>query len=157
MKTNNNNIVCQLIEFSYEDDSYLYAYNFFLIQEEKSIQKKIIYNYYSDMNDKFVNRLLKNHFIKFIPLDNDKIIYCLYSRVLSQVREGILYGLVQANNNSKIEVIIRNINIFNKIAQPNYLSRNLFSAIKFNINEVILSCVEFHKYDSRNITKLLLK
>ena len=156
VKTNNNNIVCGLIEFSYEDDSYLYAYNFFLIQEEKPIQKKIIYNYYSDMNDRFVNGLFKNHFIKFIPLENDKIIYCLYYRVLSQIREGVSCGLIQVNNNSKIEVIIRNTNIFNKIAQPNYLSRNLFSAIKFKNNEVILACVEFNKYDSRNITKLTI-
>ena len=40
------------------------------------------------------------------------------------------------------------------MAQPNYLRRNIFSAVKFNNNEILLTCV--YSNFTRNITKLTI-
>ena len=156
VKTNNNNIVCGIIEpgpliMTYSS----YNYSLILLQEESTIKKLYVHANFGDKSEYIFNGQFKNNFFKLISLKNEKIIYCHYKFYLSSIfGDGIACGLAQVQNNSKIEILIKSQLIFNKMAEPNYLRRNIFSGIKINDEQVILCCVEFNKYDSRNITRL---
>ena len=152
--TSNNNIVCGLIEeYALEDKI---NYNLILLQEKTPIEKLSILKYTPREKEYYLNGLFKHHFIKFIPLENDKIFYCIYVSS-SKIYGSIFCGLLQVKNNSKIEILINNTEIFNKMVKPNYLRRNLFSGIKYNNNEVLLVCVESDgKKDIRSIAKLTI-
>ena len=69
---------------------------------------------------------LKIFFLKLIPLENEKIIYCNYYLVAS-------CGLAKVINNSNLTILIRRQDIFIKMAEPNNLRKNIFSAIQFSI------------------------
>ena len=128
VKTNNNNIVCGLIEIEFIKTTYSFKdtinYNLILLQEGKPNQKINILNITSAIFDSYLNGLFRNHFIKFIPLQNEKIIYCFYDSLT--IRGMIRCGLVQVITNSKLQILIGNTLIFNRMQQPNYLRRNLF-------------------------------
>ena len=154
VKTSNNNIVCGLIEYNYTILDFTFYYNFILLQDEKPIQKIKISNHLSDSTEYLYKGLFSNNFLKLIPLEDNKIIYCLYYSYFNKLVESLSCGLVQVQNNSKIVILLNGTNIFNKMAQPNYLRRNLFSAIKINNNEIILACV--YSNSTRNISKLTI-
>ena len=158
VKSSNNNIICGLIESGGIILSY-FSFDYYLILlKNNSVIDKIKVNInYGDKVERTIYGLYKYNFIKFIALNDEKILYCHYKYIYSSMfGEGISCGLAQVKNNSHIEILIKSEFIFKNMAQPNYLGRNIFSGIKFNKNEVILSCVEFNKYDSRNITKLTI-
>ena len=155
VSTSNNNTVCGIIE--YFSIGYLYNdilnYSLVLLKDESPIEKVFVYENI-EKNEYFYNGVFKNNFYKLIPLDDDKIFYCsIYSSIL---RSGIMCGLAQVQNNSTTKILIKGQVIFNKMAAPNYLGRNIFSAIKINNSEIILVCAEFNKYDSRNISRIII-
>ena len=155
VKTSNNNIVCGLIEIKPINVRRInITYYLLLLQDEKPIQKNLIYNYdIPGDRENYVNGLFEAHFFKFVPLENEKIIYCLNQ--LFSTTGNILCGLVIVKDNSKIDILINNTQIFNSFPQSNYLRRNIFSAIKFNNNEVILATIE-NAVSRENITKLTI-
>ena len=155
--TSNNNIVCGAIEYAgYSYFGSSFNYSLFLLQEESQIEP-IYVNKNIGKDEYTINGVYKNNFFKLIPLEEDKIIYChYYFHFYSVFGEGISCGLAQIIDNSNLTIIIKSEEIFNKMAEPNYLRKNLFSGIKFNNNEVILSYVEFNSYDSRYIAKLTI-
>jgi len=155
VSTVNNNIVCGIIQYDgYDFLGPSYSYNLILLQEE-SENEKINVNRNYGKSDKYINGVYKDNFFKLISLENERIIYChYYFYYNSFFGEGISCGLVEVVNNSNLTIIIKSEKIFKNIAEPNYLRKNIFSIIKFNNNEAILSCVEFDKYDSRYIAKI---
>ena len=144
ISTNNNNIVCGIIEV-YKENSVYCNYSLILLQEETEIEKKNLYSSSDSIGN--VNGIFKNLFLKLIPLENEKIIYCSYSLLIS-------CGLAKVINNSNLTILIRRQNILIKMAEPNNLRKNIFSAIQFSNNEVLLS---FIRIDKRYYYRLLIK
>ena len=137
-RTNNNNIICGLIEVNLVSPNRdNINYYLILLQEEIPIQKIRILNYSPLHRESYVNGLFEANFIKFVPLENEKIIYCLNK--LFTDSGDILCGLFQIKDNSNIEILISNEQIFNSFPKSKYARRNLFSAINFNNNEIILA------------------
>ena len=156
VKSSNNNIICGLIEDNIikpktveKDDIYYYL---LLLQDKTPIRKIRIFNYSpANYRESNVNGLFEAHFIKLIPLENEKIVYCLIELISDS---GDLYcGLFQIKDNSNIEILITNRRILNSIPKSNYLRRNIFSTIKFNNNEILLSSTVLALY-YKDVTKL---
>ena len=133
IKTNNNNIICGLIEVFLESNNTNYAsYNYSLILLKKNTIDKNIFNYdkgYIDTDYGYYK------FLKLIPLDNDRIF-------LSYENEGIKCGLAQVINSEFIEIIKQDEKIFDNYTFYSKLARDSFSYVKKTDNNIILSIVD---------------
>ncbi len=140
IKTNNNNIICGLIEVFLESNNTNYAsYNYSLILLKKNTIDKNIFNYdkgYIDIDYGYeYKNILTYKFLKLIPLDNDRIF-------LSYENEGIKCGLAQVINSEFIEIIKQDEKIFDNYTFYSKLARDSFSYVKKTDNNIILSIVD---------------
>ena len=139
IKTNNNNIICGLIEVFLESNKTNYAsYNYSLILLKNNTIDKNIFNYdkghIRDYGYEYKN-ILTYKFLKLIPLDNDRIF-------LSYENEGIKCGLAQVINSEFIEIIKQDEKIFDNYTFYSNLARDSFSYVKKTDNNIILSIVD---------------
>lgn len=158
VKTSNNNILCGLIEYGGEPIFYsVFDYYLILLKDESDVDKIKISSNSGGKRELTMNGLYTYNFIRFVSLDDEKVVYCHYKYFYSNIfGEGISCGLAQVKNDSKIEILIKSEFIFKQMAEPNYLASNIFSIIKYDNNQVILTCTEFNTYESKNITRLTI-
>ena len=139
IKTNNNNIICGLIEVFLESNNTNYiSYNYSLILLKNNTIDKNIFNYdkrYIDRDYVYeYKNILTHKFLKLIPLDNDRIF-------LSYENKGIKCGLAQVINSEFIEIIKQDEKIFDNYTFYSKLARDSFSYVKKTDNNIILSIV----------------
>ena len=158
VKTSNSNILCGLIEYGgINVFSEMYNYYLILLKDESDVDKIEISSNSGEKIELTMNGLFKYNFIRFVSLDDEKVVFCHYKYFFSSFfGEGISCGLAQVKNDSKIEILIKSQLIFKQMAEPNYLASNIFSIIKYDNNQVILTCTEFEYYESKNITRLTI-
>ena len=159
-----NNIICGLIEFGtfYNISSTIYYYSsrfiYSLIYFSEStpfpknvtIVNQTILFVYKEKNVK--TGIFNDNFIKFIPLSEEKTIFCFdenndnkdNEHFISKTR--IKCGLAQIqNNNITINSLIYISNSTRRYSEEIYLEKNILDGVKISDKQVILSYYEFEK------------
>ena len=127
--TNNNNTVCGLIkilnEISYS--KIYYSYNMILFNDT-TYSEILIYKGNQSMSYTYQNDFGELYkYIKLIPLEDEKILYCFKE-------EGLLCGLIQIKG-LKMITLIKNQIIFDYGSSK----KNEFSGIKYKDNQILLA------------------
>ena len=124
-----NNTVCGLIKIFKKGLKCYWNYTLVLLNDDTTYSEIIIYSgggssYYNTYENE-LGEIKK--FIKLIPLEGGKILYCIEE-------SGILCSLIQVKNKN-IATLIKNKKIFGYYSDTN---KNSFSGIKYKDNQVIL-------------------
>ena len=125
--TNNNRTVCGLIKIFNKSSYYDYNYTLVLFNENTNTYSEIlIYNGSDSDVSNYENSFgVLYKFIKLIPLEDEKILYCYEEK-------GIICSLIQLED-QKLTILINQ-----KIFYYSGTKKNIFSAIKYKDNQVIL-------------------
>ena len=158
-----NNIICGLIEFgrfynksSIQLFSSRFIYSLIYFSESTPFPKNvtIVNQTFSlimqNKNDK--TGIFIDNFIKFIPLSEEKTIFCFDENNNNKDNEPFILnsrikcGLAQVqNNNIKINSLIYISNSNYRYSSEKYLNKNILDGVKINDKQVILSFYEFEK------------
>ena len=143
--TSTNKTVCGLIKFL-KKYSYYYDYYYTLISlNENTItySEKLIYNgtFYSKTKN-YENNGVLTKFIKLVPLEDEKILYCFEEK-------GIICSLIKLEAQNM--TILINQTVF---SYDSGTKKNIFSAIKYKDNQLLLGLLNNNIVDIKKITIL---
>ena len=160
-----NNIICGLIEFgtfynksSIQLFSSRFIYNLIYFSESTPFPKNvtIVNQTFFWMSEKDVKTgIFNDNFIKFIPLSEEKTIFCFDENNDNKDNEAFILktrikcGLAQVqNNNITINSLIYISNSTHRYSSEIYLGKNILDGVKISDKQVILSYYEFEKISS---------
>ena len=149
--TSSNMLVCGLITI--RKDTVLpfkciTEYEIVLLRNN-SVESKItvfsesFYNFKDDFGKGDSNGVFRDSYFKMIPLNDDKVFYCYNQKTKNKC------GLIQIVNDT-IKCLTVEKNILE--IKSNYYYKNVFSALKYNDDQIILSSIEGNYLNVAKVT-----
>ena len=151
--TSSNKLVCGLIVFRkyydyWREETFEIDYNILLLNnntfKKLNVHSRSSYDKDIYFGKEDENGVFENNYIKMVPLEDDKVFYCLSSN------KNNMCGLIQISNQNIKKLIWEEI-ILSYIYTDSYSYRkNIIHALKFNDSQIILSamnnsCITFAK------------
>lgn len=149
--TSSNMLVCGLITIRKDTVlpfKFITEYDIVLLRNY-SVESKItvfsesFYNFKDDFGKGDSNGVFNDSYFKMIPLNDDKVFYCYNQKTKNKC------GLIQiVNDTIKCLTVEKNILEINS----KYYYKNVFSALKYNDDQIILSSIEGNYLNVAKVT-----